>query len=272
MDFSKLSVKSRLLVGFGLPAIFMVAIAIYSANKMASLSNMTDKLYKHPFAVSTSVLKIEVAITAMHRSMKDIVLAKDDNQRRNAMSALDDAEKKVYSQFKLLSERFLGDHAKIDNVKSLIIQWKPIRDKVIELVSQGERQAAANITKKEGKEHVEKIYQGLLYLEEFAFEKAAEFVDNAHKELVTTEIVFGIFVLVALIVVSIIGLVITRSIVVPLGGEPSRLSEISNAIAGGDLTSSFREAKRSGIYLAMAQMQERLNSLLSDVFLSLIHI
>ena len=266
MDFSKLSVKSRLLVGFGLPAIFMVAIAIYSANKMASLSNMTDKLYKHPFAVSTSVLKIEVAITAMHRSMKDIVLAKDDNQRRNAMSALDDAEKKVYSQFKLLSERFLGDHAKIDNVKSLIIQWKPIRDKVIELVSQGERQAAANITKKEGKEHVEKIYQGLLYLEEFAFEKAAEFVDNAHKELVTTEIVFGIFVLVALIVVSIIGLVITRSIVVPLGGEPSRLSEISNAIAGGDLTSSFREAKRSGIYLAMAQMQERLNSLLSDVF------
>ena len=112
MDFSKLSVKSRLLAGFGLPAFFMVAIAIYSANKMASLSYMTDRLYNHPFAVSTSVLKIEVAITAMHRSMKDIVLAKGDVQRRNAMSALDNAEKKVFEQFSLLNERFLGDKSK----------------------------------------------------------------------------------------------------------------------------------------------------------------
>ena len=266
MDFSKLSVKSRLLAGFGLPALFMVAIAIYSANKMASLSYMTDRLYNHPFAVSTSVLKIEVAITAMHRSMKDIVLAKDDIQRRNAMSALNDAEKKMYDQFNLLSERFLGDKTNIDNVKSLIVQWKPLRDKVIKLVSEGKRQSAANVTKNEGKEHVEKIYKGLLYLEEFAFEKAAEFVDNAHEELITTEIGFGVFVLITLVIVTIVGLVITRGIVVPLGGEPNRLSEISNAIAKGDLTSTFRESKRSGIYLAMAQMQARLNGLLGDVF------
>ena len=266
MDFSKLSVKSRLLAGFGLPALFMVAIAIYSANKMASLSYMTDRLYNHPFAVSTSVLKIEVAITAMHRSMKDIVLAKDDIQRRNAMSALNDAEKKMYDQFNLLSERFLGDKTNIDNVKSLIVQWKPLRDKVIKLVSEGKRQSAANVTKNEGKEHVEKIYKGLLYLEEFAFEKAAEFVDNAHEELITTEIGFGVFVFITLIIVTIVGLVITRGIVVPLGGEPNRLSEISNAIAKGDLTSTFRESKRSGIYLAMAQMQARLNGLLGDVF------
>ncbi|OIQ48389.1 MAG: hypothetical protein BM565_01705 [Gammaproteobacteria bacterium MedPE] len=266
MDFSKLSVKSRLLAGFGLPALFMVAIAIYSANKMASLSYMTDRLYNHPFAVSTSVLKIEVAITAMHRSMKDIVLAKGDIQRRNAMSALNDAEKKMYDQFNLLSERFLGDKTNIDNVKSLIVQWKPLRDKVIKLVSEGKRQSAANVTKNEGKEHVEKIYKGLLYLEEFAFEKAAEFVDNAHEELITTEIGFGVFVFITLIIVTIVGLVITRGIVVPLGGEPNRLSEISNAIAKGDLTSTFRESKRSGIYLAMAQMQARLNGLLGDVF------
>ena len=266
MDFSKLSVKSRLLAGFGLPALFMVAIAIYSANKMASLSYMTDRLYNHPFAVSTSVLKIEVAITAMHRSMKDIVLAKGDIQRRNAMSALNDAEKKMYDQFNLLSERFLGDKTNVDNVKSLIVQWKPLRDKVIKLVSEGKRQSAANVTKNEGKEHVEKIYKGLLYLEEFAFEKAAEFVDNAHEELITTEIGFGVFVLITLVIVTIVGLVITRGIVVPLGGEPNRLSEISNAIAKGDLTSTFRESKRSGIYLAMAQMQARLNGLLGDVF------
>lgn len=266
MDFSKLSVKSRLLAGFGLPALFMVAIAIYSANKMASLSYMTDRLYNHPFAVSTSVLKIEVAITAMHRSMKDIVLAKDDIQRRNAMSALNDAEKKMYDQFNLLSERFLGDKTNVDNVKSLIVQWKPLRGKVIKLVSEGKRQSAANVTKNEGKEHVEKIYKGLLYLEEFAFEKAAEFVDDAHEELITTEIGFGVFVLITLVIVTIVGLVITRGIVVPLGGEPNRLSEISNAIAKGDLTSTFRESKRSGIYLAMAQMQARLNGLLGDVF------
>lgn len=266
MDFSKLSVKSRLLAGFGLPALFMVAIAIYSANKMASLSYMTDRLYNHPFAVSTSVLKIEVAITAMHRSMKDIVLAKGDVQRRNAMSALDNAEKKMYEQFSLLNESFLGDKTKIDNVKSLIVQWKPMRDKVIKLVNEGKRELAANATKNEGKKHVEKIYKSLLFLEEFAFEKAAEFVDNAHEELITTEIGFGIFVLITLIIVTIVGLVITRSIVVPLGGEPNRLSEISNAIAKGDLTSTFRESKRSGIYLAMAQMQDRLNGLLGDVF------
>lgn len=266
MDFSKLSVKTRLLAGFGIPAVFMIAIAIYSANKMASLSYMTDKLYKHPFAVSTAVLKIEVGVTAMHRSMKDVVLAKGDEQRRSAMTALDKAEKKVFSQFDLLQERFLGDKSKIEEVKQLIVQWKPIRDKVIELVASGDRVAAANITKYEGKEHVNKINQRLLYLEEFAFEKAAEFVDNAHDELVSTEIGFGVFVAFTLVLITAGGLIITRSITLPLGGEPARLSEISNAIADGDLTSRFTDKKRSGIYLAMSQMQERLNSLLSDVF------
>ena len=141
-----------------------------------------------------------------------------------------------------------------------------MRDKVIKLVGEGKRELAANATKNEGKKHVEKIYKSLLFLEEFAFEKAAEFVENAHEELITTEIGFGIFVFVTLIIVTIVGLIITQSIVVPLGGEPRRLSEISNAIAKGDLTSTFRESKRSGIYLAMAQMQGRLNGLLGDVF------
>ena len=81
----------------------------FAMNKMIRLSELTKKLYKHPFTVSTTVLEIENLITGMHRSMKDVALARSEEQIEKALAQVNEAESKVLKVFKVLNERFLGN-------------------------------------------------------------------------------------------------------------------------------------------------------------------
>jgi len=266
MKFSALSVRNRLTVGFGIPVVIILFISIYAMSKMIVLSDLTNKLYKHPFTVSTTVLEIESLITSMHRSMKDVALARSPEQIEKALNQVNDAESKVLKDFTILKERFLGNKDKIVALEKQIINWKPIRDKVINYTRTEEYIKAADITKNEGVAHLQQIYTQLNYLHDFAFNKAAQFINNADTTLEDTQVGFIIFVAIGIILSAILGFVITQGIIVPLGGEPSELSKISNAISEGDLTSDFKDSSESrGIYLAMGQMQDKLNLLMLNI-------
>jgi methyl-accepting chemotaxis protein len=63
------------------------------------------------------------------------------------------------------------------------------------------------------------------------------------------------------------GIMISRSIVVPIGGEPAHIAEIARKISHGDLTVVFTaEGKNeTGIYSAMKTMAEKLRQVVVDV-------
>jgi methyl-accepting chemotaxis protein len=267
MFFVNLKVKSRLTIGSIISVSVIVIIALYATLKMESLSQLTDKLYKHPYTVSVSLLKIKNSMTAIHRSMKDVALAKSENDIQSALSIINTEEASAFEQSILLEERFLGDKSKVLEMKKLMTDWRDIRDRVVGFMEKGDNNSATQITKNEGANHVKKIYGSIIYLENFAENKAKQFVDNAHSILSTTELFFILLVALGALITIIINYIITRSIIIPLGSEPVVLSGIANAISQGDLTSKIIESdKNSGIYLSMQRMQEKLNTLISEIF------
>ncbi|MCL2919950.1 methyl-accepting chemotaxis protein [Shewanella litorisediminis] len=74
-------------------------------------------------------------------------------------------------------------------------------------------------------------------------------------------IVLGISVL----VVMVFALLIQRSVIRPLGGEPTVMKQISERVAGGDLAIDFDQAEKTGVYLAMATMSNNLRELVSRI-------
>jgi len=69
-----------------------------------------------------------------------------------------------------------------------------------------------------------------------------------------------------LAVVSAVAMIVTRSIIKPIGGEPGTMAELAESIAGGNLTYSFNSTvSNTGVYAAMDKMSANLNSVISRI-------
>jgi len=179
MRLGNLKIGVRLGLSFGIVLLLMIGVNYYSILSLKTASSNTTKLFRHPFAVSTAILRMDGNMVRMHRSMKDVALAKTDDDVRKASEIVTEYEKSTFDDFDILYERFLGDKAQVDELKQLFKDWKPIRDEVIALKIAGETDKAGDITKGKGAEHVRKLNESIAGFLAFANGKAQSFTENA---------------------------------------------------------------------------------------------
>ena len=131
--------------------------AIYESRKLA---NLTTEIHEHPLAVSNAVRKIQSNINAMHRSMKDVVIAQTPEEFSSAVEQVDVYERESLEAFDLIGDRFLGNLKYVASALKDFKNWKKIRSTVIALKNQGRREEAAEITKGNGFLHIELMNKG----------------------------------------------------------------------------------------------------------------
>ena len=169
----------KLSLSYGILILAMVVGGFLAVNTASKLSGMTEKLYHHPYAVSTAIRDIETGLVAMHRGMKDVAMAESMEKLDQAIAGVASYNSGVQSQFEILEDRFLGDKTDIENMKTLFKEWTPIRDKVIAQTKVQIENDAFEITQTEGAPHIKKMITGLDELLVFANNKALEFKENA---------------------------------------------------------------------------------------------
>ncbi|WP_420548315.1 methyl-accepting chemotaxis protein [Curvivirga sp.] len=239
--FSNLKIASRLMINAGITLTLIIGLGIMAYIEMTQLHVLTEKLYKHPFAVSNGMQSINGDITAMHRDMKDIALSKTDMQVRTAIAKVDAREQKVLETFDLIHERFLGDQSRVYAAEQSFKDWKAIRDEVIALKLAGDAEGAAAITKQKGAAHVQKMNEQVQYLIDFSLNKADEFMATAD-EMNTDlhELLVVVLILVLIITISVT-FFISRSVTVPLGRLKNAMGEISSGNLA--IETPFKERK-----------------------------
>lgn len=154
-----------------------------NANKLAAL---TQKLYDHPYTVGLSLRDIKSNITAMHRSMKDIALAKTGDDINKLVAIVGSLEQEVFESFDIVDRQFLGNKTMVSDARNSFSEWKAIRDQVIALRQDGDAAGAAGITKNLGAQHVAKMYSNLQALLDFATGKGEEFIANSKATTAST--------------------------------------------------------------------------------------
>lgn len=224
---------------FALLSLITVFVGVKGITDVISMSAITDKLYKHPFAVSTSTLKIRAEIVSMHRSMKDVALAKNDFEMNKAIALVDEHERNVFREFELIHERFLGDLSRVREAERLFTDWKSIRDEVIAKMQSGDRSGAAYITKNKGADHVKKMSASIDYLINFAFNKAAAFIANATDKKEQTIQWAIISCSIAVLLSLLTAFAIIKSITARLQQTNALLADISDG--DGDLAQRLPE-------------------------------
>ena len=121
-----------LVSGFLTLLAMMILVEIGAIRAVDSMANLTKNLHQHPFAVSNAVLLTDIEIIAMHRYMKDVALAQNPEELELAISLVDMHEANVYKHLDFILMRFLGDKTRIEKVRVLFSDWRPIRSEVID--------------------------------------------------------------------------------------------------------------------------------------------
>ncbi len=185
----KMASSKRTLFAFASMILFMVVLGVYALFQIQQSHNDIDKLYKHPFVVSNAVREINTHIVSMHRHMKDVASAQSDHEMQGAIEQVNADEQQALRQFSLVLDRFLGEKTEIQEMQLFFINWKPIRDEVINLARTGYQPQALAITKGKGADYVIQMEAKMDSLIRFANNKASEFYQNSSSRVDRSEIV-----------------------------------------------------------------------------------
>lgn len=245
----RFGIGRRLASGFGVVLILISVFGIYSLSSISTLSDLTEKLYRHPFAVSNAALEADLNIVAIHRTMKDIALASSNDDIQRFSGVVDANEQEVINQFDLIKERFLGDQTQVNEALQTFIDWKVIRDEVIELRIAGDNAGAARITREKGAAHVVLMNTQMRGLIDFARNKAVEFMTNAENTQSSTSFWAITGILACLGIGGFAALIITRSIAGPM----SSLESVMGDLSGGKLDVDVPHGDRGDEIGKMAQ-------------------
>jgi len=164
---------------FSLIILLLVGQGIFSLSYLKTIASHAENLYKHPYTVSNAARNISINLISMHRYMKDVALAENEQKIKKASSLVDEHEKQVIRNFDLIFDRYLGERSDIQAAYKVFIDWKVIRDEVIFLKMTGKNRAAADITRHKGADHVALLKRETQKLIDFADNKAKSFLGNA---------------------------------------------------------------------------------------------
>ncbi len=262
-QFQHTKLRTRLFLSFGLMIVFILSIGTFALFQLHGLSELTAKLYHHPFAVTNTIRKVNINLAEMRSSMKDVALAKDDLSLQESVDSLNMYDQEVYDHFKTIKERFLGDQQDVDALIKLFDEWHAIRQDIIAQKKAGKHEEAMSaITSGAGAIHFAKIQEAMKVISQFADNKAKDFFDNAQFQ--KNQALYWLslaFLIVTTLGISVMWLM-SRAITRPL----QEAVAMANTIASGDFTKELEgteDSTETGQLLqALVKMQRQLREII----------
>lgn len=239
---NNLRIRSRLIAGFGIIVLFLILIGALSLKNLNAQGDLLSQFYKHPFTVTNAIHQVDTHIIRMHRGVKDVVLYANDREDMEAsLAEIEASESIIYRELAVARERFLGDKAKIDQIRESMDRWKPVRARTVELVRQGKVPEAIAYHKSYARKMVSGIDAQVNEVLKFAYGKAENFAQEAEKNERWTFAVTAILVALAGILAVVTAFAITASITKPLDQAVKAADQLSQGDLSVEIDSSSQD-------------------------------
>ncbi len=208
--------RTRVIAGFGLILLFTVSFVILSIFQVKNLRNESEFIYTHTYTVSNAVRDINTHIQTMESAMKDILLAKTQQEFDQAIDTINLYHLKVMTQFDTVFNRFLGDKRDVGIAYHTFIEWEELRNQIIDLKVSGKEVSAKKMVDGIAAEHLNKLKEKTKVMTDFAEEQANRIYKEATlahtKKLYTFIGIAILIVLASLFITYIISESISRPI------------------------------------------------------------
>lgn len=227
--------KISRLINLFIGAVFII-VSLLAANaflSMIALWNNTTDLYNHPLAVRRAVGDIKVDVLMIHRDMRQLPFAVDDQEIEGLLNNIETYEDEIDRQMGVLHERYLGPLSDIDETSEALARWKSIRNETVRLLRAGQIEEVEKRVKTSGigGAQADTVLGHLTDVSDFAISKGDEFFQIAqeHRNRIVGQMIFLCISVIILLV--FIGMYLRKAILPPLG----KLAEATEAINLGIL-------------------------------------
>ncbi len=255
---------TKMALGFGIMVLMAIVISLLGIKKIEKIESNMTKLYRHPYTVSTAMLRIDGNIIRMRLAMRYFRFAKTDQDFNNIEQQLSEYQNKVMEDFDIVKERFLGDQKEIDEVIQLFKEWESIRAEEISLVRDGKIKEAGEVAENKVIVHANKITTEMADIINFAANKAVSFMESADKDYKNTILQSYLLLSVVFVLGLLIAFFMTKGVTKPL----FKALNMARAMSKGDFTVKIdndRKDEVGELVDALNQMRANLTKVIQEI-------
>ena len=263
---TKLTTATRIMLGFGIAPVALLVLALYALNGLAILKGQATAIVSQDWPKVGPIMLIATGVRDNARNTRDLLINKDNQQAQQAIEstkaritqALDKLEPLLYLP---------KGQALFKQLKSQRQAYVAAFTKVLGLIKLGQPEEAAQQLQSQVIPAELAVYQSLdalMALQEQVFagreQAAQELYSSARNSML------GLLTACLALVVGA-AVLVTRSVIGPLGGEPLDAARVVRQISQGDLTSRVpvRAGDHNSLLADMHGMQQGLHGIIRQI-------
>jgi signal transduction histidine kinase/CheY-like chemotaxis protein/HAMP domain-containing protein len=235
MRIKDLKISTQLKIGFAVLLLFVIALGVVSYVQSEKISRQTEILYNHPLKVRRAIGSLEIDILSIRVGERDLILAKNEQERQAAIQLMELSYADVIQQFNILNERYLGSRKDIDEAYKAFIIWNTAVKENSKLTLSGRLEAAEKNIISSGIVGVykDKMLAEIKDIDNFALKKPEDLYANSKelKDLLKTQLILLVASILMLSLVIIYFML--RNIRKPL----TELTDAAKRFHNGDMDS-----------------------------------
>jgi methyl-accepting chemotaxis protein len=275
MNLSHMKVATRLGIGFGLISCLLVAVTIFALYRMAQIESSMVEITDINAVEAGLANQLDHTISNRALALRNLILLQADQQDQIAIeTARFDKETQTYEDARAKLATMFQNPQTTPEERALLEQIRqqgelslPLMMKAKELAMAGQREAAYHVLRSDLRPVQAKWWKLVRELRELE-RKQNDMETASAKQLYDMSRTLMIGLTVFAVILSVASaLVITRSVLKQLGGEPATAAEAANRVATGDLT--VRVATQPGddtsLMYAMKTMRDSLVGIVGQV-------
>ncbi|WP_295747883.1 methyl-accepting chemotaxis protein [Undibacterium sp.] len=271
MNFTKMKVGKRLGLGFALVLVLLTVVTLLGITRMAQIQDRLEKIVGVSNVETRLVMDMRAIVFDRMVSLRNLTLLNDADDMAPDLAKIKEQSKKYAEAEEKLAKMFSTETATTAEEKALLAKIKEQETAAAALPAKAQELGLANNPEVATVALIKKIrpiqkkwldtLDELVAVEDKLNAEIAQDAKSAFASARALMLVLGALALLAGIAAAV---VITRSILKQLGGEPDYAAQIASQIAAGDLAAVI-ETKAGDETSLLAEMKTMRDSLVNIV-------
>jgi len=262
---SNFSILKRITLSFLLILTLQIAFEAMNYVKLTMMGELTEQMDKHPLYSVNALIEAKNVLINSRRTLKSIIQDEDKNIQDKLRQDLAMSNLQLQQQLLIVEKKFYGDKTKVQEMNELFTKWQVYNEETLRLSALHERDVALQ----RNSDTVNNPVYALSALITQDIEDSSKLAESfhtseqskVHQMIVQNAIEF----LVMILLVSIIILILARSITKPLLGLCNSIQEVAQGqfnceVPCRDMDNELGQMGRAIESLRIAAYQEGLRT------------
>src|SRR3569623_2111827 len=246
-----MNISMRLGLGFGLVLVLLATVAFIAITRMADLNANIDLLIHDRYPKTVLANDIQQKVNAINIAMLDITIEKDPAREQRLVNDIVEAKGTIKADLEKLEATITSEKGKqlLKRVHDARAAFFQMQEKFLKTMDERKTKEADEIVLTEATSFRKTYFEALHYLNDYQSQlmddsgkEAAEAYNTSHTVMLTLSALAVLLGIAA-------AFLITRGILLLLGGAPSDAAALLRKVADGDLTAEVR--LRNGVSSSM---------------------